>query len=440
MTNFGEEQALYAGTLLAEHGLVIDEAFTSLLCRASRTMELALYEAGGTLPERVSTSWRLNERHYGALTGLHKDEVKEKLSKNVLDRYRRDFDTPPVLMEPSHPFYTACHDQARYGATTGHASVSADSSSTSSSFSSAAAATSQSTDDIPMGESLNACHNRIVSFFNEEIAPCLKSGKTVLVAAHNNVLRSLMTHLDAVNQRSPEGKIEVPKAVPIVYRLRRDTLQPCMPARYQDVEEDSCWTPPHASIYSSRCVWSGFSATFLGDELEANSATSTRNAAKNLEKKFHSHSINHYTPRGLFGQSESSISSSVSDRRALGSTPIHDQPLKLEQVLSQDKVRQEIRKMRLPEKSIPYLAEQQKSATAREIATEDTGSFPSTCPSSTTSGHPSQEQTGDLHSRSMSSDLHFCVQNYFENLRDQRHSNDEHDHGGSYVWSGPTRG
>jgi bisphosphoglycerate-dependent phosphoglycerate mutase len=407
LTDFGEEQARYAGRLLAENRLTVDEAFTSLLCRASKTMELALEESAEcqqqqqqTPPQNTQTlavtrSWQLNERHYGALTGLRKDEVKEKLSKEMLNRYRRDFDTPPVLMESTHPFHAACHDSARYGARRVHASVKAAVEKTrrekeqmndlvrrggvaapsSSFYAPPASSFSSSTDThainddainnrhsvteeeedeeeaglIPMGESLSQCHDRIAAFFDETVAPSLRSGKTVLVAAHNNVLRSLMTHLDEVDQRSPEGQIEVPKAVPIVYRLNRRSLRPCHPfvsaasssssSSSSDDDESQCWTPLEGSAYSSPCMWDGFSATFLGDELEQTEAFDASSS--------------------LSSSSSSSSSSSFSSAPSSGvfqETPLHDQQLELATILSQDAVRHEVRKMNLPESSIPYLA------------------------------------------------------------------------------------
>lgn len=209
LTAHGEAQAAAAGDALRAHGYTrVDECHTSALCRASDTLALCLQAAGldghdGRPAPPVHARWQLNERHYGALTGLDKADAQAALGAQALAKYRRDFDTPPPPMRPAHPLFGAVYPDAKYGAWSG-AEVAA----------------------LPVGESLAACHARVQAYVAAHLHPPLQQGRTVVVAAHNNVLRTLMVHLDGADPRGPHGSADIPKAVPIVYQLDRTTLKP----------------------------------------------------------------------------------------------------------------------------------------------------------------------------------------------------------------------
>jgi len=177
------------------------QGYTSMLSRAVDTLHIAMQESGQmNIDEKKS--WKLNERHYGALTGLRKDEVKERLGSKVLARYRRDYDKFPVTMSSGHPLFNSIYS-CKY-------------------FSDMPA---REVEALPHGESLNACHDRVVEFLNESIFPSIRQGKTVIIAAHNNVLRALMMHLDEQDPRGQLGQSDIPKAIPIIYHLNIESLK-----------------------------------------------------------------------------------------------------------------------------------------------------------------------------------------------------------------------
>jgi 2,3-bisphosphoglycerate-dependent phosphoglycerate mutase len=208
LTAHGEAQAAAAGDALRAHGYTkVDECHTSALCRASDTLALCLKAAGidghdGHPAPPIHASWQLNERHYGALTGLRKDHVQATLGAQALAKYRRDFDTPPPPMLSTHPLFGAVYPESQHG----HRS---------------AAEVAR----LPVGESLAACHARVQAYVEANVHPALRRGETVVVAAHNNVLRTLMVHLDGADPRGSHGSADIPKAVPIVYHLDRNTLK-----------------------------------------------------------------------------------------------------------------------------------------------------------------------------------------------------------------------
>jgi 2,3-bisphosphoglycerate-dependent phosphoglycerate mutase len=214
LTAHGEAQARAAGETIRAHGLHVDECYTSELCRASDTLALCLQAAGidghdGSPIPPTHASWKLNERHYGALTGLRKDDVKATLGSVALAKYRRDFDTPPMPMLPTHPLFSAVYSTltARGGGAPGYVENAPELAA------------------LPVAESLSNCHDRVQAYVQEHVHPALRAGKTVLVAAHNNVLRTLMVHLDNADPRGEHGSADIPKAVPIVYQLDRTTMQ-----------------------------------------------------------------------------------------------------------------------------------------------------------------------------------------------------------------------
>ncbi len=189
LTDKGRAEAAEAGRLLKAEGLSFDHAFTSVLKRAIRTCFMALDEMDQLwLP--VTRSWRLNERHYGALQGLNKAETAAKHGEAQVKVWRRSYDIPPpplTVDDPRHP-----GRDPRYA--------------------------SLSPGDLPLTESLKDTVTRFLPYWTDTIAPAIKSGQRVLIAAHGNSLRALVKHLDKI---SDEAIIElnIPTGVPLVYEL-----------------------------------------------------------------------------------------------------------------------------------------------------------------------------------------------------------------------------
>ncbi len=185
----GIEEARAAGALMRAKGIDFDCCFTSVLTRAIRTVHLALHEMDRLwLP--VTKDWRLNERHYGGLTGLNKQEMIEKVGAEQVQIWRRSFDTPPPPL-PSDSPYNASQDRRYAGIA------------------------------VPDTESLKDTIARALPYYEAEIAPALSAGKRVLVAAHGNSLRALEKHLSNIGDDEIVG-LEIPTGQPIVYELRDD--------------------------------------------------------------------------------------------------------------------------------------------------------------------------------------------------------------------------
>jgi 2,3-bisphosphoglycerate-dependent phosphoglycerate mutase len=195
LTGQGVVEARTAGRLMAEEGLEPDVLYTSVLRRATETADLAIEEAGwGELPTK--RSWRLNERHYGALQGLDKKETAEKYGADQVFAWRRSYDTPPPPLEPDDPRHPS-HD-SRYD--------------------------DVDPEELPATECLADVVDRLMPYWHGEIAPDLLDGKTVLIAAHGNSLRALVKHLDDVSDEDiPE--LNIPTGIPLVYELD-DQLRP----------------------------------------------------------------------------------------------------------------------------------------------------------------------------------------------------------------------
>ncbi len=188
----GVEEARAAGRLLKAGGYAFDLAHTSLLKRAIRTLNLALEELDQLwLP--VLKDWRLNERHYGALQGLNKAETAAKFGEAQVLAWRRSYDTPPPALDPGDERYEARDPRYRGVA-------------------------------VPRTECLKDTVARVIPYWNEVIAPAIRAGKRVLVAAHGNSLRALVKHLDAISD-SDIVALNVPTGVPLVYELD-DSLRP----------------------------------------------------------------------------------------------------------------------------------------------------------------------------------------------------------------------
>jgi 2,3-bisphosphoglycerate-dependent phosphoglycerate mutase len=186
LTEKGEAEALAAGRLLAEKGALPDIAFTSVQTRAIRTLHLALEGAERAwIPE--TKDWRLNERHYGGLTGLNKAETAAKHGDAQVKVWRRSFDIPPPVLEIGSEFDLSA--DPRYAGVA-----------------------------IPQTESLKDTIARVLPYYEGAIVPHLKAGSVVLVAAHGNSLRALVKHLSGISD-ADITEFEIPTGQPIVYEL-----------------------------------------------------------------------------------------------------------------------------------------------------------------------------------------------------------------------------
>ncbi len=195
LTARGVDEAREAGRLLKEGGYVFDVAYTSVLKRAIRTLWIAL-DVLDLMWIPVTNNWRLNERHYGALQGLNKAETAAKHGEAQTKIWRRSYDIPPPALardDPRHP----SHDP-RYA--------------------------SLEAGELPLTESLKDTVARFLPYWHDTIAPTIRAGKRVLIAAHGNSLRALMKYLDNI----PESEIvelNIPTGIPLVYELG-DDLKP----------------------------------------------------------------------------------------------------------------------------------------------------------------------------------------------------------------------
>jgi 2,3-bisphosphoglycerate-dependent phosphoglycerate mutase len=185
----GINEAKQGGVKLKEKGFVFDIAFCSILDRAKETLRLVLGELGQEdIP--VEYSWRLNERHYGALQGMNKDEIKEKYGEEQFVRWRRGYsDCPPEVTK----------DDSRYP---GNDPLFSD----------------LSEEDLPLSESLEKTEHRVAPYWNDVIVPQIKSGKKVVVSAHGNSIRALIRIIDNLTPEEIE-KTEVPTGKPLVYEF-----------------------------------------------------------------------------------------------------------------------------------------------------------------------------------------------------------------------------
>ncbi|MFL6751825.1 MAG: 2,3-diphosphoglycerate-dependent phosphoglycerate mutase [Sphingomicrobium sp.] len=185
----GIAEARAAGALMRDHGLDFDCCFTSVLTRAIRTLHLTLHEMDRLwLP--VTKDWRLNERHYGGLTGLNKQEMIDKVGAEQVKLWRRSYDIPPPPLPGDSP-YDVSGDRRYAGV------------------------------EVPQTESLKDTIARTLPYYEAEIEPALKAGKRVLVAAHGNSLRGIVKYLSGIGDQEIVG-LEIPTGKPIVYELRDD--------------------------------------------------------------------------------------------------------------------------------------------------------------------------------------------------------------------------
>jgi len=188
----GVKEAHEAGQTLRNGGYVFDGAYTSVLKRAIRTLWILLDELD-QMWITVHNSWRLNERHYGALQGLNKAEMAAKYGEAQVLTWRRSYDVPPPALELSDGRYPG--SDLRYR--------------------------NLNKSDIPVCESLKDTVNRFLPYWHETLAPTIESGKRVLIAAHGNSLRALVKYLDNVSE-TDIVKLNIPTGVPLVYELSDD--------------------------------------------------------------------------------------------------------------------------------------------------------------------------------------------------------------------------
>ncbi|MBP1327169.1 2,3-bisphosphoglycerate-dependent phosphoglycerate mutase [Leucobacter exalbidus] len=191
LTDQGRGEAARAGELLAESGVLPDVLYTSVLSRAIQTANLAL-EAADRMWIPVVRSWRLNERHYGALQGLDKAETLQKYGETQFMEWRRSYDTPPPVLEDSNEWSQA--NDARYEGIDG---------------------------ERPQTECLEDVVTRLIPYWENVILPDLRAGKTVLVTAHGNSLRALVKHLEGISDEDIAG-LNIPTGMPLVYEIGED--------------------------------------------------------------------------------------------------------------------------------------------------------------------------------------------------------------------------
>ena len=204
LTPQGEAEAKRAGELITEAGIKPQVSYTSLLSRAIQTANIALDAADRAwLP--VKRSWRLNERHYGALQGLNKAETLEKYGEKQFMEWRRSFDVPPPPLDDDSQ-WSQVGDE-RYDGIDG---------------------------EVPRTESLKIVIDRMLPYWFSDITHDLAAGKTVLVTAHGNSLRALVKHLDGISDDAI-AELNIPTGIPLVYELD-DSFIPVRPGEYLDPE------------------------------------------------------------------------------------------------------------------------------------------------------------------------------------------------------------
>ena len=192
LTPTGVSQAMSAGKLLKAEGYDFDLCYTSVLKRAIHTLWYCLDEMDRTwLP--VQKSWRLNERHYGALQGLNKTDMAKQYGDEQVLVWRRSYDTPPPALEPQDP--RSERNDRRYA--------------------------NLDASQVPLTECLQDTVARVLPFWNETMAPSIRSGQRVLVAAHGNSIRALVKYLDGISDQDIVG-LNIPNGIPLVYELDAD--------------------------------------------------------------------------------------------------------------------------------------------------------------------------------------------------------------------------
>src|SRR5947208_4790100 len=195
LSDRGVAEAVDAGRLLRDGGYVFDVAFTSVLKRAIRTLWITL-DVLDQMWIPVTKDWRLNERHYGALQGLNKAETAAQHGEAQTKIWRRSYDIPPPPLDPGDPRHPSRDPRYR----------------------------TLSPQDLPLTESLKDTVARFLPYWHQTIAPSVRTGQRVLIAAHGNSLRALVKYLDDIDEQTIVG-LNIPTGIPLVYELD-DALKP----------------------------------------------------------------------------------------------------------------------------------------------------------------------------------------------------------------------
>ncbi len=190
LTEKGENQAKKAGKLLKEHGIVFDQAYTSYLKRAIKTLWLVLTEMDLCyLP--VEKNWRLNERHYGGLTGLNKKDVMKKHGMEQVKIWRRSYDIPPPKLDRNNPLHPRFDKRYHH----------------------------INDQDLPSSESLKMTSERVIPYYQEEIAPKIRQNKSVIITAHGNTIRALTMYLLELSAEEILS-LEIPTGNPLILKQK----------------------------------------------------------------------------------------------------------------------------------------------------------------------------------------------------------------------------
>ncbi|KAK1791652.1 hypothetical protein P4O66_013646, partial [Electrophorus voltai] len=189
----GIQQVKRCGQVLKEGGFEIDHTFTSVMKRAIRTLWTILDDTN-QMYVPVRRAWRLNDRHYGSLTGLTHAEAAAKYGEAQVKIWRFSYDVPPPPMEADHEFYNVIRKDRRY---------------------------SDLTEDLPSCESLKDTVARTLPLWNEEIAPLIKKGKRVLIVSNGNSLRGIIKHMEGLSEEALV-ELNIPKGIPILYELDKN--------------------------------------------------------------------------------------------------------------------------------------------------------------------------------------------------------------------------
>nr|CAI5859847.1 unnamed protein product [Callosobruchus analis] len=192
LSDRGRSEAQSAGKALKDAGYKFDMAFTSVLKRANNTLDGILQQLGQTgIP--IKKTWRLNERHYGGLTGMNKADTVAKYGEEQVQIWRRSFDVPPPPITPDNQYYTTIMEDPIYN-------------------------DGPPKDQFPMFESLKLTIERTLPFWYDSIVPEIKSGKSILIAAHGNSLRGIVKHLDQMSNEQIMT-LNLPTGIPFYYEL-----------------------------------------------------------------------------------------------------------------------------------------------------------------------------------------------------------------------------
>lgn len=189
---------------LLKNNLTFDVAFTSALKRAHQSLEIVLNSLGcSSIP--VHSNWRLNERHYGDLTGLNKRQMAEKYGEEQVQIWRRSFNVPPPKMDATSPYYVPIRSNPNFA--------------------------SIPPEEFPDAETLESVMHRVIPFWETEIVKEIKNGKRVLIVAHGTIIRAIVKHIEGISDEKI-STINIPNSIPCVYNFNIETMKPCGPMEF----------------------------------------------------------------------------------------------------------------------------------------------------------------------------------------------------------------